>query len=172
LPANTFGRHCSIELYWQSQYTVLLSTVITAHQGACAVAGGGPKNTPARAAMAAKINRVIVSLHARCPNNTERLPVFAANIISRRRNVLPPKADISRRNRQCPLWAKSEHRLRELIEKIEDRRYGPRISRSKSATGVRVSLVPTFGNSVYQFAEVATKLSIKDVFNAFRALTH
>jgi hypothetical protein len=62
--------------------------------------------------MAAKINRVIVSLHARCPNNTERLPVFAANIISRRRNVLPPKADISRRNRQCPLWAKSEHRLR------------------------------------------------------------
>jgi len=62
--------------------------------------------------MAAKINRVIVSLQARCPNNTERLPVFAANIISRRRNVLPPKADISRRNRQCPLWAKSEHRLR------------------------------------------------------------
>src|SRR5262249_35455032 len=62
--------------------------------------------------------------------------------------------------------------VKELIEKIEDRRYGPRISRSKSATRVRVSLVPTLGNSVYQFAEVATKLSIKDVFNAFRALTH
>src|SRR5262249_31869936 len=73
---------------------------------------GGPKKTPARAAMAPKINPVIVRRHARCPNNPERLPVFAANIISRRRNVLPPKADISRRNRQCPLWAKSEHRLR------------------------------------------------------------
>src|SRR5262249_38397000 len=83
--ANTFGRHCSMELYWQSQYMVLLSIVITAHQGACAVAGGGPKNTPARGTMAAKINRVIVSLHA--PNNTERQSVFAANIISRRRNV-------------------------------------------------------------------------------------
>src|SRR4029450_3826547 len=72
LPANTFGRHCSIELYRQSQYTLSSPIVITAHQGACAFAGCRPTNTLARAAMVAKIKRVIVSLHAQCRNNTER----------------------------------------------------------------------------------------------------
>src|SRR5262249_5045434 len=57
----------------------------------------------------------------------------------------------------------------ELTEKIEDRRYGPRISRSKSATRVRVSLVPTLGNSVYQFAEVATKIEHQRCLQCFQS---
>jgi hypothetical protein len=71
LPATTFGRHSSTERYRQSQTTLSSPTVITAHQGACAFAGCRPKNTPARAAVAAKTKRVIVGLHARCRTNTE-----------------------------------------------------------------------------------------------------
>jgi hypothetical protein len=36
----------------------------------------------------------------------------------------------------------------------------------------RVRYVRRLGESVYQFAEAATKLSIKDVFDAVRTFTH
>src|SRR5215813_15466908 len=66
LPANTFGRHCSIELYWQSQYTAPLSTVITAHQGYSYAATGWRSKTKAiTVATAPKITRIILSLPRR-----------------------------------------------------------------------------------------------------------
>lgn len=70
LPANTFGRHSSIERNRQSQTTLSSPIVITAHQGASAFAGCSPNNAPARTTVIAKTKRVIVGLHARCRTNT------------------------------------------------------------------------------------------------------
>src|SRR4029450_10647367 len=136
LPANTFGRHCSIELYRQSQYTLSSPIVIPAHQGACAFAGCRPTNTLARALMVAKIKRVIVSLHAQCRNNTDRLSIFVADnqppVLSafppesghssrrfaRIWNVLPPRC-VTNLEPHAPRWIYPRRAVRHNMEKLK-----------------------------------------------------
>src|SRR5262249_55031885 len=105
LPANTFGRHCSIELYWLSQYTAALSTVITTHQGYSYAATGWRSKTKAiTVATAPKITRIILSLRGGwCSMTDSRIHLhpptmrrnFGSPVKSSRKNSPPPVVVLS-----------------------------------------------------------------------------
>jgi hypothetical protein len=82
-------------------------------------------------------------------------------------SALPPKADICSALAHVRFGPKADIG-RELIEKIKDR---SRRLRDQNRLRVRIR-VRRLGNPGYQFAETATKLSIKDVFDAVTAPTH